>query len=188
MNRWTLVCLALLCAAPSWAHRLDEYLQAVRLAVGINQINLSIELTPGVAVADRLLALIDIDRDGVISEVEQSAYFELFFAQLRLSCDGKRAPLQIVNASFPPIGEMKTGVGVIQIKASAAIGNLTAGAHAVGLTNDHLPAISAYLVNALVPKERAIVVDAQERDVSQKNYFLRFTVKAEGSERRRSSP
>lgn len=188
MKHWAFTCLLLALAMESQGHRLDEYLQAVRVAISTNQIDLSIDLTPGVAVSDRLLPLIEIDRNGVISDAEQAAYLDLFFTQARLTCDGNLVPLQIVNSSFPTVEQMKTGIGVIQVKALANIGHLTAGEHTIGLTNDHLPAISAYLVNALVPKDRAIEISAQERDVSQKNYLLRFTVKSEAREVRRNGP
>ena len=44
-------CLLFVLATHALAHRLDEYLQATRISVATNRIDLSIDLTPGVAVA-----------------------------------------------------------------------------------------------------------------------------------------
>ena len=57
---------------------------------------------------------------------------------------------------------------------SASIEQLAAGQHTLSLTNAHLPAISVYLVNALVPKDRAIKITKQTRDELQKTYRLEF--------------
>src|SRR5438045_387463 len=56
------------------AHRVDEYLQAVRVAIDPSRIGLELDLTPGVAVASRVLSEIDVNRDAVITESESRAY------------------------------------------------------------------------------------------------------------------
>jgi hypothetical protein len=145
-------CLLLLLATDALAHRLDEYLQATRVSVATNHIALSIDLTPGVAVADQVLAVIDKDRDGRISDAEGAAYAQRVLKDIRIGLDEKAVALRVVDASFPALREVKQGLGVIRIKASAPIEQLAAGQHTLSLTNAHLPAISIYLVNALVPK------------------------------------
>jgi hypothetical protein len=57
-------------AGPLSAHRLDEYLQSTLVAIEAGDVRLQINLTPGVAVAAQVLALIDRDRDGAISRKE----------------------------------------------------------------------------------------------------------------------
>ena len=57
--------------APAPAHRLDEYLQATLISVEQNRVHAQIRLTPGVAVFPFVLAIIDTNADGVISESEQ---------------------------------------------------------------------------------------------------------------------
>src|SRR5262249_53406279 len=70
--------LPLLAPPPTlFAHRLDEYLQATLVSIEPNAIRLQINLTPGVAVAEPVLARIDLDRDGVISTNEAAAYAEM---------------------------------------------------------------------------------------------------------------
>ena len=175
MKPGPLICLGLVLATHALAHRLDEYLQATRVAVSTNGIDLSIDLTPGVAVADQVLASIDKNRDGQISQVEQVQYSEQFLKDLQLKVDEKVCALSLVDASFPSPFEIQSGVGVIRLKARAS-GLLAEGKHSLSLTNAHLPSISVYLVNALAPKDRAIQIARQTRDELQKDYHLEFRI------------
>jgi hypothetical protein len=69
------------------AHRLDEYLQATLVTIEPGDIKLQINLTPGVAVAEQVLALIDRDRDGVIFTNEAAAYAEQVRHELTIQLD-----------------------------------------------------------------------------------------------------
>ena len=166
--------LLLLLATDAFAHRLDEYLQAIRISVATNRIDVSIDLTPGVAVADQVVAAADKDQDGRVSEAEVAAYAQRVLKDIRVGLDEKALALSLVDASFPALEDVKKGVGVIRIKTTAPVGPLAVGKHALSLTNAHLPAISVYLVNALTPKDRAIKITKQTRDELQKNYRLEF--------------
>ena len=168
--------LLLLLATEALAHRLDEYLQATRVSVATNRINLSIDLTPGVTVADQVLAVIDKNVDGQVSKDEGNDYARRFLKDLRLTLDEKELALTLVDASFPALSEIKAGLGIIRIKAAAPVAHLAAGTHTLSLTNAHLPAISVYLVNALVPQDPAIKTAKQTRDELQRNYLLEFEV------------
>lgn len=176
MKPGPLIYLMLVLATDASAHRLDEYLQATRVSVATNRIDLSIDLTPGVAIVDQLLAVIDKDRDGLVSKEEVAAYAQGVLKDIRIGLDEKVLSLSLVDTSFPALHEAKGGLGVIRIKATAPIGQLAAGKHVFSLTNAHLPAISVYLVNGLVPKDRAIKITKQTRDELQKNYRLEFGV------------
>ena len=46
-------------ALPAQAHRLDEYLQATRIDISSNRVDLEMDLTPGVDVASVVLPLMD---------------------------------------------------------------------------------------------------------------------------------
>jgi len=168
--------LALALATDALAHRLDEYLQATRVAVSTNQVDLSIELTPGVAVAEEVLAVIDKDRNGEISRVERDQYGEQFLKDLQLRLDEKAVALRLVEAAFPSVIEMQSGVGVIRLRATASSKPLTEGRHSLCLTNTHLPRISVYLVNALVPKIQTVQITRQIRDELQQDYRLEFEI------------
>ena len=169
-------CLLFLLAIDARAHRLDEYLQAIRISVATNRIDLSLELTPGVAVADQVLAVVDKDQDGRVSQAEVAGYAHHVLKDVPVGLDEKVLAMSLVDTSFSSLREIKAGVGVIHIKATAPVGPLTAGKHAITLTNAHLPAISVYLVNALAPKDRAIKITKQTRDELQKDYRLEFSV------------
>ncbi len=168
--------LLFLLATQAWAHRLDEYLQAVRVSVGTNSIALSLELTPGVAVADHVLTVIDQDRDGRVSEAEVAAYAQRVLEDIQVGLDEKVVALTLTDTSFPTLEGVQKGMGVIRIKATAPINPLSLGHHTLNLTNAHLPAISVYLVNALTPKDRAIKIRKQTRDELQTTYRLEFSV------------
>ena len=174
MKQRLLGCLLLVLATDALAHRLDEYLQATRVSVATNRVDLSIDLTPGVAIADQLLVVIDTDRDGRISEKEVAAYAQRVLNDIRIRLDEKALALSLGDTAFPALHEVKQGLGVIRIKATAPVAPLSVGKHTLSLTNAHLPAISVYLVNALVPKDRAIKIAKQTRDELQRTYRLEF--------------
>ena len=169
-------CLSLLLATDVLAHRLDEYLQVTRISVATNRVNLSLDLTPGVAVADHVLSVIDKDRDGRASEKEVAAYARRVLKDIQAGLDEKVLSLRLVDTSFPDLANVKKGIGVIRIKATASILPLSAGNHSLTLANSHLPTISVYLVNALVPTHPAIKITKQTRDELQKHYRLEFGV------------
>ena len=120
--------LALL-ALPSavFAHRDDQYLQATLVAIEPSGVRLQINLTPGVAVAEQVLAQIDRDRDGAISKNEAAAYAELLKRDLTLRVDGRKLELKLTASEFVPPAELRTGSGTIQMEFSAISGPLAAG-------------------------------------------------------------
>lgn len=169
-------CLSLVLANETAAHRLDEYLQATRISVAVDRIDLAIDLTPGAAMVEELVAMIDLDRDGRISGEEGAAYSRRMLKDLRLQVDDRALTVRLTDVSFPTLLEIRVGLGVIRIKATAPVAPLAAGPHVFSLTNAHLPAISVYLVNALVPKDPAIQIVKQTRDELQRDYRLEFGV------------
>jgi hypothetical protein len=177
MKAPTALAVVLVLAIPAGAHRLDEYLQATRVGIQMEGIDLSIDLTPGVAVAQQLLRLIDLDGNGRISREEELQYAERVLRDVQLKLDGKLVPLKPVTATFPPRADMEQGEGVIHLKAFAKISKLSLGSHEIAYRNEHLPDISVYLVNGLVPANKAIQITGQLRDEQQKDYRLRFEVK-----------
>jgi|GEM_PF-3189377 len=169
--------LLLLFASEAVGHRLDEYLQATRVSVSTHRVDLSLDLTPGVSIVEPLLVVIDKDRDGRLSRDEVSAYAQRVLEDIQVGVDGKVLTPRVMETSFPKLSEIKSGHGVIRIKATAAVDPLASGSHALNLTNAHLPSISVYLVNALVPKDPAIQLGKQTRDELQKAYRLEFSVR-----------
>jgi hypothetical protein len=77
-----------------FAHRDDQYLQATLVAIEPSGVRLQINLTPGVAVAEQVLAQIDRDRDGAISKNEAAAYAKLLKGDLTLRVDGRKLGIE----------------------------------------------------------------------------------------------
>lgn len=171
-------CLLLISAVTLSAHRLDEYLQATRVAVATNRIDVSVDLTPGVAVVAKVLTAIDTNRDGQLSDRECESYAQRMLKDLRVGMDGKLLPLTLSESSFPTVQEMTQGLGTIRVRASTRVDPLRPGSHTLTLTNSHLRKISVYLVNALVPEDPSIQINQQKRDKRQRGYRLTFTVNA----------
>ena len=144
--------LALL-AVPSvaCAHRLDEYLQATLVAIEPGAIRLQMNLTPGIQVLDQVLARIDTDRDGAISEKEAGAYAESLKRDLVVRLDQRALELKLTAINLPEPDELRGGEGIMQLEFSATPNRLRAGAHSLTIENRHLPAVSVYLLNAAKP-------------------------------------
>jgi hypothetical protein len=159
-----------------FAHRLDEYLQATLVTIERDEVRLQINLTPGVAVAQQVLALIDHDRDNQISINEATAYSELLKRDLILRLDRRKVSLRVTTANFPEPTELRTGSGIIQMEFSATIPPLAAGAHRLTLKNRHLPTLSVYLFNAAQPKSGSVQISMQKRNKNQSTGEIEFTV------------
>jgi hypothetical protein len=160
-------------AAGSFAHRLDEYLQATILSVEKDRVQASMRLIPGVAVSSRVITSIDTDADGTFSEAEQQAYAQLVLRDLSITVDGKSVSPALVSQTFPSLDELKQGLGEIHIDFTVA---LPPGGpqRTILLENHHQNAISAYLVNCLVPSDPTIRVLAQNRNETQSFYQLDY--------------
>lgn len=159
--------------APASAHRLDEYLQATLISVENSRVQAEIRLAPGVAVYPIVLASIDTNADGAISETEQRAYAERVLRDLSLTIDGNRLKPRLMSARFPALQEMKEGRGEIQIEFDANVPRGGPGRKLV-FENHHLSGIGAYLVNCLVPRDPGIRVIAQSRNYPQSFYQLEY--------------
>ncbi len=164
---------------PAGAHRLDEYLQATRLSVDTERVDLEIDLTAGVAVASEVFAWIDTNRDGEISNAEGEAYARTVLRCVVLKVDGRPVPINLVETSFPQFRDMSLGVGTIRLRATAKVPAASAGPHQVAFLNTHRTESSAYLVNALVPANPRIQLADQRRDRAQLGLTLDYTVMAD---------
>ncbi len=158
---------------PGFAHRLDEYLQATMLLVEKGSVGAEIRLTPGVAVFPAVLANIDTDANGLISEVERNAYAERVLRDLSLTIDGDPVRLRLVSAKFAKSEEMKEGVGAIQLEFRADL-NPGGPNRRLVFKNHHQSGMAAYLVNAQVPRDPDIRLAAQNRNEDQSVYQLDY--------------
>lgn len=177
MNR-LLACLFLVVAfqATAAAHVLDEYVQAAQLSLAPDGVRVEMRLVPGVEVAHHVLKLIDLDRNGQISPVEEQAYARRVLQDVSLTVDGQLAPLALTSVEFPSWREMNEGTGAIRLDLKAEAVLRAAGEHQVSFRNDHLPKLGVYLINALVPATSEIKINGQTRDQLQHEMLLSFQV------------
>jgi hypothetical protein len=173
MRKLSLIALSLLITTSASAHRLDEYLQGTIISVAKSRLEAEITLTPGVAVFPVVIAEIDTNNDGKMSEAEQQAYAEHVLRDLSLAIDGRPLAAHLTSVEFPTIGDMKEGRGEIRIDFNA---DLPRGSASRKLTfeNHHQSKISVYQVNVLVPRDPDIRIVSQNRNYSQSVYELNF--------------
>lgn len=162
----------------SYAHVLDEYLQSTLVAIEPGDIRLRINLTPGVEVADQVLAQIDHDRDGVISTDEAAAYAELLKRDLTVRLDGRDSDLKLTASNFPEPAELRTGHGIIQVEFSIIPGSFAAGPHKLAFENRHFKALGVYLFNAARPRSASIQIARQKRNANQSRGEIEFACDA----------
>lgn len=168
------VVFALAAGAVLSAHRRDEYLQAARLTVDPARVGVELDMTPGIAVADEVIASIDRDRDGRFSADEKRAYLREVSAAWRVAIDGQRLPLDITASSFADPDSLRRGEGTIQLEASGALPRLPAGSHRLVFDNGYRRDISVYLANALVPRSARVAIAGQARDADQRELTIDY--------------
>ena len=160
------------------AHRVDEYLQAARIAIDPDRVQLELDLTPGIALAETILADIDRNRDGALSSEEQRAYGSLVLDALTVDIDGTPVRVELAAAGFPGADEIRRGEGTVRLRLTAALPGLSSGVHHLRFRNRHHPDRSVYLANALVPASDRVSVTAQRRDVNQTELTIDYTLRA----------
>lgn len=168
------VCLGL--AAPLRAHRLDEYLQAARISVAVDHVSVELDLTPGVAVAPTVLAMIDTDGNGAISATEGDAYARQVINALVMTVDGQRVRPHLDRRQMPLWRDVREGTGMIRLTASATLPVLTSGPHQLFFRNTHRSDMGVYLANALVPIDRRMEITGQRRDEVQHELAIDYVV------------
>jgi hypothetical protein len=176
-----LLLLAIGAIAPAaLAHRLDEYLQATLVGIAPGEIRLYVNLTPGVEVAERVLAEIDRDRGGVISAEDATAYCQRVMHDLIAAVDDRRVELKLARSNFPEPDELRGGSGVIQMEFVVMTGGaMAAGAHRFALENRHLPSVSVHLFNAAQARVGSeIEIVGQKRNDNQSVGEIEFGVRA----------
>lgn len=167
-------------AVPASAHRLDEYLQATRLSIDTTRVDVEMDLTAGVALASKVFAWIDANRDGEISSVEGEAYAREVLGSCVLKVDGIAVPLTLVASRFPEFREMSLGEGTIRLRVTAKVPAAPEGHRQISFLNMHRAEVSVYLVNALVPENPRVQIADQRRDAAQHGLTLDYTVTGEG--------
>jgi hypothetical protein len=171
--------IALSCSWPMAvsAHTLDEYLQATRVSFERAQVSIEMDLTPGSNIAAAVTTLIDADRNGVVTPAEAHAYGQAVIGDLIITFDRRPLMLSLQRIEIPPLEELTAGGGAIRLRVAASQASVPAGRHEIELRNHHLPDLSVYLVNALLPADREVTVLAQRRDARQSSAVIEYQVR-----------
>jgi len=156
------------------AHRRDEYLQAARLSVEPSRVAFELDLTPGIDIADSIIATIDSDGDASLSRDEQRAYAGHVLEALELTLDGAPLEMRLTSCRFPELSAFYQGEGTIRLEIDAAHPGLSPGAHRLWFRNGHRSGQSAYLANALVPESARVSVTGQRRDSLQSELTIDY--------------
>ena len=161
--------------SPARAHRLDEYLQATRVAIDPERIVLEIDLTAGANIASRIVGLIDTNRDGRLSRGEQDDYARQVLASITCTIDGHLTPSTLLTRQFPELEAMAAGTGPIRLGATLDVSS-GSGRHQLDCVNTHAPEMSVYLVNALMPSDPRVRIGPPHRDPLQRELSLDFDI------------
>jgi hypothetical protein len=172
-TRLAFAVIVVLACAPAAAHRLDEYLQGTIISVEKSRVQAQITLTPGVAVLPIVIAGIDTNADGVISEAEQRAYAARVVRDVSLTVDHRPLKLRLLSVQFPRVEEMKEGRGEIEMEFEADLPGGEPDRRLV-FENHHQSRIAAYQVNCLIPRDADIRIVAQKRNYEQSIYELEY--------------
>ena len=165
------------------AHRRDEYLQAARLAIDPDRVQIALDLTPGIAVAEGILTEIDRDANRAISAAEARAYSERVLSAIALDVDGMPLHVELVDSAFPTIESLGRGEGTTRIHAVAPMPPQADGLHHLRYRNTYRSDIGVYLANALVPTSDLVTVAAQRRDVDQRDLLVGYRLQGDSTTR-----
>jgi hypothetical protein len=158
------------------AHRLDEYLLAARIALDPDRVRIELDMTAGVAVAERVIADINRDRTETISADQARAYVASVRRAIAVAVDGNPLSVELLDSRFPSVESLRKGEGAIRIELSAAIPPLPPGAHHLLYRNTFRPDIGAYLANALAPSSDRVSITGQRRDVDQRELTVDYVL------------
>jgi hypothetical protein len=175
----TIAILMAVVATPN-AHVLDQYLQATRIALLPNRVDLELDLTPGLEIAPAIFLSINTNRDGEISAGEAETYAKQVLGSLVLAIDGRRQGLALLDYAYPTYAEMRAGTGTIRLRATSRVRLDLPGQHRLVYRNQHEAERSAYLANTLVPPVREIAITNLRRDPLQREIRVDYTVTASG--------
>ncbi|MEO7156530.1 MAG: hypothetical protein ABI039_03145 [Vicinamibacterales bacterium] len=170
------IVLSMMGPAAVTAHGLDEYLQAARVSFDRSALTLEIDLAPGVNVAGDIIRLIDRDGDLAVSPAEAELYGRRVLSDVSLTLDGNPLIMTLTRIEVPATGEMRDGLGTVQLRATARISPAVSERRVLYLSNRHLSESSVYLVNALLPEDRDIEVVKQVRDPRQSSISIEYRI------------
>ena len=167
--------VVLTAAVPASAHRLDEYLQAMRVDVRAQGIVFELDLTPGANIAADVLAVLDPDGDGTIDRSEADAYVTTVLRSVDVAVDGESLTVRLVNSKLPSVDDLRAGSGVIRLTATADAVH-SRGRHRLHVANGFRTDVGVYLANALRPGSGPVTIASQSRDPRQQALTIDYLI------------
>ena len=137
-----------LCGGSASAHPLDEVIQAAYLTIAPGEIQLDLEIQPGILVAQDIARVVDANGDRRISPAEARAYGERTLRNSSLTVDGGPATLRLVNVETPPYAQLAQGY-IMHIHAVATRRDRV-GARVFAYLNRYAPLKSQYQANVFL--------------------------------------
>jgi hypothetical protein len=173
--------MAVVAATDVFAHRTEDYLQAVRIGLEPDRVLITLDLSPGIAVAETFIATLDLDHDGLLSTEEQRGYVQEVMGALDVESDERPLPPRVLTWNLPDLSAFRRGEGAMRLEIEATLPSASAGSHRLFFRNAHLAGHSAYLANALVPESARVAVTAQRREPDQSELTIEYTVQADST-------
>jgi hypothetical protein len=162
------------------AHRLDEFLEAARVSLEPSQVDVEMNLTPGVSMADTFIHAVDGNTDGVFSPIEQWNYATGLVRSLDVRLDDVPVqPLRVTAVDVPDAAAVRSGDAAATVRATVPIRALAPGVHRLVFRNDDGGSDSVFMANTVLPDSRVIAVTAQEHSVDQRELTIEFAVSGE---------
>ena len=166
------IAIAITLAAPLHAHRLEGLVQASLVEVLPSQVGVEVTLVPGIDIAPKVIALLDVNGDGVFSDAESTAWSALLMAAQTVTVDGQSLPLTLESVRTSPLVEMVGGHGEIVVHFTADLGTPARGPRTIVCTNRYEPIPCTYQTNGLVPKSPDVRLSLRGRDERQQEVTL----------------
>jgi hypothetical protein len=91
------------------AHQLDETLVGSLILLSPTRISVQVDITPGALLAREVHELIDLDRDGTISQAEEMALGQQWAKQARVEVDGAAGSVRAVACEVPELETLLSG-------------------------------------------------------------------------------
>ncbi len=103
-------------------------------------------------------------------------------ADLAITLDGHDVALSLARVETPAAEELRDGQGTIRIETSTRA-STSNGRHRLVVRNGHLPGLSVYLANALLPDAANTRILQQTRDLRQQTFSLDYEIQGVNSDR-----
>jgi hypothetical protein len=159
------------------AHRFDELLQAARVSIEADRVDVELDVTPGVSTADSFIRALDTSGDGVVSQREAWGGATTLVHALDVRVDGRPLHAELITVDTPDVASLRSGEGTMVVRAQAKVSTLAAGPHRIVFRNGNDMPGSVFMANVLVPSDR-LAVNAQTHTADQRELTVDVSVVA----------